>query len=101
MPQWSPATAHYDGTDNLGQVFDSETQCNSTSDIVLPEGMAHPFRAGYQARCRGYGEGLTACKKPSPGGRQNRMTAVSAESTRAVLEPRAKHSHMMFLRRHH
>lgn len=28
MPQWSPATAHYDGTDNLGQVFDSETQCN-------------------------------------------------------------------------
>lgn len=33
MPQWSPASARSDGTDNLGHVFDSETQCNGISDI--------------------------------------------------------------------
>lgn len=102
MPLWSPASAHYDGQRTWDKItwdmfLTQRPNATVLPTFVLPKGTECPSLAGHQARCREYGEGITAYKEHSLGGRQNRMTGMSADTTRALLEPRAKHFHMVFL----
>lgn len=96
MLLWSPASAspHSDGTDNIGHVFDSETQCNGFSDILSAKRRGGPILSLLPA----VHEGIQCLYGLQPGRKTEQYRRVSADVTGALLEPWAKHFHMVLLR---